>query len=207
LFLYLTFSFTSLSLSHLKLPNLFISSINCFTFSSTSLSFSSLELPDLFISPINCTPNSFLNPMLRFFLVSSWFLWFYYCFSLKGVFFPFWFLIGFTRFHTFTYFFIWFFVLLKFFFFGAIGVICSVGFMPFFFLTLKLKLCFSCTTGTQFGTSTPLFCLALNTKPFQVKIYSGPEYSLFAFFFFLSSNQDSEAKIPFSLFVLYLLNK
>jgi hypothetical protein len=63
---FLTFSFPqlitspfhlSLSLSPLKLSDLFISSINYLTFSSTSLSLSSLELLDLFISPINCNPN------------------------------------------------------------------------------------------------------------------------------------------------------
>ena len=106
-----------LSLSPLELLDLFISPINYLTFSSTSLSFSPLELPDLFISPINCTPNSFLNPMLRFFLVSPGFLWFYCCLSLKGAFFSLWFLIGFAGFHAFIYFFIWFFCSAQFFIF------------------------------------------------------------------------------------------
>ena len=101
---YITFSSTSLSLSPLELSNLFISSINYFTFSSTSLSLSSLELLDLFISPINYTPNFLFKSYAGiFFLVSTWSLQFYCCLSLKGVFFPFWFLISFARFHAFFF--------------------------------------------------------------------------------------------------------
>ena len=102
---YLIFSSTSHSLSPLELPDLFISSINYLTFSSTSLSLSPLELPDLFISLINYTPN---------FLFKSYAMIFFkslcgpyssiVCLSLKGAFFPLWFLIGFAGFHAFIYF-------------------------------------------------------------------------------------------------------
>ena len=66
LFLYLTSSSTSLSLSPLELLDLFISPINYLTFSSTSLSLSPRELPDLFISQLIAPPISYLNPVLRF---------------------------------------------------------------------------------------------------------------------------------------------
>ena len=73
--------------------------------------------------------------MLRSFLVSLWFLWFYCYLSLKGVFFLLWFLISFAKFHTFTYFFICFFVLLNFFFFFWLLVffVPLVLCLPFFF--------------------------------------------------------------------------
>jgi hypothetical protein len=124
--------------------------------------------------------------------------------SLKGAFFPLWFLIGFAGFHAFIYFFIWFFCSAQFFFF--FGVLCSVGFMPFFFffffLTLKLKLCFSCTTGTQSGTGTPLFCLALNTKPFRIVLaipsenIFRPEYSVIHSSYFFYFYFKVATKIP-----------
>ena len=85
------------------------------------------------------------------FLVSLWSLWFYCCLSLKGVFFLFWFLIGFVGFHFFIYLFGFY-----------------VIFIFLFFLMPKLKLCFSCSTGTQSSTGTPLFCLVLNTEPFRI---------------------------------------
>ena len=114
----LIFSSTPLSLSPLELPNLFISSINYLTFSSASLSLSPLELPDLFISLINYTPN---------FLFKSYAMIFFkslcgpyssiVCLSLKGAFFPLWFLISFAGFHAFIYLFIYFSILLNIFIF------------------------------------------------------------------------------------------
>ena len=63
-------SSTSLSLSSLHLPSIFICSINYLTFSSTSLFNSPLELPDLFIFPINCTPNFLFKSCARIFYLS-----------------------------------------------------------------------------------------------------------------------------------------
>ena len=88
------------------------------------------------------------------------------------------------------------------------GILCSVSFMPAFFFcsTPKLKLCFSCTTGTQFDTGKPLFCLALNTGPLWTVpiipgkniLYSVIHSSYFLFiYYFLSRNSST---FPFSLF-------
>jgi hypothetical protein len=153
-------------------------------------------------------PISSLNPVLRFFLVSLWSLWFYCCLNLKSAFFPLWFLIDFTGFHAFIYLFIWFHYSAQFFF----------GFWCFFFrwfyacLHAQIEIVFLRTIGTQSSTGTPLFCLALNTKPFRI-VPVIPSENIFRpgifticvfFFFFLNSNQDSKAKNPSSLFVLYL---
>ena len=98
------------------------------------LSLSPLELPNLFISPINYTLNFLFKSCTEiFFLVSLWSLRFYCCLNLKDTFFPLWFFIGFTGFHAFIYFFIWFFCFAQFFFSLAFGVLCSVGFMHGFF--------------------------------------------------------------------------
>ena len=67
LFLYLTSSSASLSLSPLELPNLLISSINYLTFSSTSLSLSPLELPTSSSPQLIALPISYLNPVVGFF--------------------------------------------------------------------------------------------------------------------------------------------
>ena len=56
-----------LSLSPLKLSDLFISSINYLTFSSTSLSLSPLELPTSSSPQLIASSISYLNPMVRFF--------------------------------------------------------------------------------------------------------------------------------------------
>ncbi len=122
-------------LSPLELPDLFISLINYLTFSSTSLSLSSLELPDLFISPINYTPN---------FLFKSYAMIFFQspcgpyssivCLSLKGAFFPLWFLIGFVGFHAFIYLF---FCFAQYFYFLAFCFLRSVGFIILQFLSFS----------------------------------------------------------------------
>jgi hypothetical protein len=95
-----------------------------------SLTFSSPQL----ITP----PISSLNPVLRFFLVSLWSLWFYCCLNLKSAFFPLWFLIDLTGFMLLFISLFGFTILLNF--FLAFGVFSSVGFMHAFML--KLKLCF-----------------------------------------------------------------
>ena len=89
---YFIFSSTSLSLSPLELPDLFIYLINYLTFSSTSLSLSPLELSDLFISPINCTLNFLFKSCAEIFFSLHVVPRFCCCLSLKGAFYPFWFL-------------------------------------------------------------------------------------------------------------------
>ena len=148
-------------LSPLELPDLFISSINYLTFSSTSLSLSPLELSDLFISPINCTPDFLFKSCARiFFLVSLWSLWFYYCLSLKGAFFPLCFLIGFAGFHVFIYLFIWFF--------------CNA---QIFFLAFGYQFYVECHLGAfgyqfyQFLYLVFLFCSIFVVSPRSFKLY------------------------------------
>ena len=92
IFIYLTSSFTSLSFSPLKLPDLFIFSINYLTFLSTSLSLSPLELLTSSSLQLIAPSISYLNFVVWFFLVFLYFLWFYYCLSLKSTFFLLWFL-------------------------------------------------------------------------------------------------------------------
>ena len=65
---------------------------NYLTFSSTSLSLSPLEFPTSSSPQLIAYAISYLNLVVRFFLVSLYFLWFYCCLSLKGAFFLLWFL-------------------------------------------------------------------------------------------------------------------
>jgi hypothetical protein len=121
------------------LPHLFIylSPLELLTSSSPQLITSHFHLPlsptHLLNSLISLSPQliapliSYLNPVLGFFfVVSLWSLWFYCCLSLKGAFFPLWFLIGFAGFHVFIYFFIWFLCNAQFFFFFFFGFWLSI---------------------------------------------------------------------------------
>ena len=76
----------------------------------------------------------------------------------------------------------------------------------FFCSMPKLKLCFSCTTGTQSDTGKPLFCLTLNTESLWTVLviadenilYSIIHSSYFLFiYYFLSRNSST---FPFPLF-------
>ena len=94
----------SSSTSPLHLPLSSSHLLNSLTFSSLQLIILPFHLPFSHFHFLNSLtslslqliahPISYLNPMLGFFffLISLWFLWFYYCLSLKGTFFPFWFL-------------------------------------------------------------------------------------------------------------------
>jgi hypothetical protein len=118
-----------------------------FTFSSTSLSLSPFELADFFISPIHCTTNFLFKSCAGiFFLVSLWSLWFRCCLSLKGAFFPLWFLIDFAVFHAFIYLFIWFFCSSQYIYilFLAFGVLffCWFDACLFFFFNAQIEIVF-----------------------------------------------------------------
>ena len=130
-------------LSPLELPDLFISLINYLTFLFLSLlnflTFLSLQLitspfylPFSYSHLLNslissslqliASPIFYLNPMLRFFFSLHMVPIVLLLFESQGVFFPLWFLIGFTEFHAFIYF-------AQYFYFLTFGVLCSVGFI------------------------------------------------------------------------------
>ena len=90
-----------------------------------------------------------------------------------------------------------------------------MAFFSFFFsfFHAQIEIVFLRTIDTQSNTGTPLFCLALNTKPFWiVPVIPGenifqPGIFILRIFFFKIVTKILKQKFPLNSFVLYVLNK